>query len=52
MLLIDDDGELYEVEDADCEEDSDADGVWVCFDEDGEDEFFFYVDDEYDLEDE
>ncbi len=46
LVLVDSDGEEYEVDAADCEEDESGEGVWCCFDEDGEDEFFEYVDDE------
>lgn len=42
MYLYDDDGECYEVDLADVEEDADGSGVWVCWDEDGVDEFFPY----------
>jgi hypothetical protein len=38
MVLIDDDGEAYDVADEDCE--FDEGGCWCCFDEDETDCYF------------
>lgn len=45
MLLYDGE-DCYEVDDADCEEDESGEGVWVCFDEDGVDNYFEYCDED------
>jgi hypothetical protein len=45
-MLVYDGDDCYEVDDADCE--LEADGFWLCFDEDYVDEFFEYCDDDSD----
>lgn len=48
LVLVDEDGEEYEVDAADCEEDESGEGVWCCFSEDGSDDYFEYEDEEGD----
>lgn len=52
LVLVDDDGEEYEVDASDCEEDESGEGVWCCFSEDGEEHYFEYEDEEDDSEEE
>jgi len=52
LVLVDDDGEEYEVEASDVEEDADGSGVWLLAAGDEEFEYFYEYADEEDCDDE
>jgi hypothetical protein len=52
MILIDDDGQAYNVPASECEEDESGQGVWCCFDEDYVDTYFEYCGTDLDEESE
>lgn len=48
MLLIDDNGDLWEVDEADCELEADGSGFWyLAADAEESEDFYAFTDDEY-----